>query len=142
MSTMSKNSTQIRPAVVERTMGCWNCLRSSKEAAVEFWKERRVKDLNIALQIAMNDPAGEKHPQVINIRRMVDQVDQGIAAGLFVRCRVGGSEADLISLTHLCDKWTAASGASVARDGQKVDKLPDELMEDHLADPLKTRKIQ
>jgi hypothetical protein len=31
----------------------------------------------------------------------------------------------------LCDKWSAAQGASVAREGAAPDKLPEELKDIH-----------
>lgn len=122
-------------------MGCYNCIHCDAEAAKQFWKDKRQKELAYATQQALADPLGEDAPQVIAIRRMIDAADKGVASGLLAKCRVGGSEADLISIGFLCDKWTARDGASVARDGKPVDKLPEELMEGMESGELTKRKI-
>lgn len=128
--------------IVERTMGCYNCTHSSTEAAKKFWEIRRLSDLEVAKQQAAADPMGERAPQVMRLKHMINETDKAVAAGLLCRCRVEGSPADLISLGFLCDKWTAAQGASVARDGAPVDKLPGELMEEVANGSLKRRTIK
>ncbi len=138
---------EIRPGgTIERRMGCHNCIHSSHDNAKKFWEDKRQKDLQQALDQALTDPMKEDAPQVKRIKHMVNEVDNAVAAGLLIRCRVGGSEADLISIAFLCDKWTAATGASEARDGAPVDKLPGEVMEEvqsgQLSKELKNRKIQ
>lgn len=122
-------------------MGCYNCIHKDAEAAVKFWATKRQKDLEVAMQQALIDPLKEQAPQVIQIRRMVDAADKGVAAGLLAKCKVNGSPADLISIGFLCDKWTGAQGSSVARDGSPVDKLPGELMEQVASGELTKRKI-
>ena len=116
----------------ERTQGCWNCKHSSRAAA--FWTQRRQQDLARALTIAQEHPAqGEEHTQVVNIRRMVDTIDNQVAAGTLLRCggdgktAAGDPVADLVAHNFLCHKWSGAQGASIARAGQRADDLPEEL---------------
>ncbi len=42
----------------------------------------------------------------------------------------GDPVGEFVFSTFLCDRWTAAQGASIAREGEKADKLPEELMDD------------
>lgn len=121
--------------VFERTQGCWNCIH--KVSAAKFWTERRQADLAKALNIAMNSKLGEQHPKVQNIKQMVNTIDHQVAAGLLIRCGQGlvtiGRTAngepvgDLVTANYLCDRWTGAQGASIARAGQAPDALPEEL---------------
>lgn len=118
----------------ERTQGCWNCIHGDFEEAGKFWTQKRVEDLQVATRKALESPMGEEDPQVRNIRRMTDAIDQGIRIGSLTRCRgqVGRDAqnnpvGDLVKSNYLCDKWTAKTGASVAREGQKADPLPMEL---------------
>lgn len=119
--------------VFERTQGCWNCRWSQRATA--FWTERRQWDLNKALTISMTSPLGEEDPKVQNIKNMVNKVDHGVASGSLLRCvsipkgrsANGDPVGDLVVHNYLCDRWSGATGASVARGGQKPDTLPEEL---------------
>lgn len=135
---MARNPSGGLP-VVQRSQGCWNCVSFSTDAAKQFWTTRRQKDLDIALSQSLADPQGESAQQVVNIRKMVDECDKAVAAGLLGKCMKGGTEADLVSLGFLCEKWSGRQGASVARDGA-LDKLPGELMEDVAAGKLPTKR--
>lgn len=134
--------------IFERTQGCWNCVHKSDPKP--FWNERRQKDLQRALDISLASKAGENHPKCLNIRHMVDKIDNLVAAGALVSCgtnlvRPGRSAdgqpvGDLIAPNYLCEKWTGAQGASIARAGQGPDPLPEELADklgDALPDPEK-----
>lgn len=120
----------------ERTQGCWNCVHFSHDKAKEIWKERRQADLQAALTIALDSPRGEDDQRVVNMRHMVDAVDTGIATFNLGTCTGGGVDANenpvgtFVKNNYLCHKWTGATGASVARAGQKADKLPMELLDD------------
>lgn len=117
----------------ERTQGCWNCVHGDFEKAKAVWKERRQADLAIAAGKAIESPLGENEPSVVNIRRMVDAIDTGIATHNLIKCTGKGVDAngnpvgDFVKSNYLCSNWSAAQGASVARAGQKADDLPMEL---------------
>lgn len=117
----------------ERTQGCWNCAHFSHDAAKEKWKVKRQEDLAVALRISMESPRGEEDQRVVNIRRMIDAVDVGLASYNLGTCIGKGLDAndnpvgDYVKTNYLCRRWNAASGASVARAGQAADKLPMEL---------------
>lgn len=119
--------------VFERTQGCWNC--AAMAPANEFWKEARTKDLQKAVNIAHTSILGENDPKVVNIRRMVDNVDHQVFSGTVIRCSSnpkgrtarGEPVGDLVAANYLCDRWRGATGASIARAGQKADALPEEL---------------
>lgn len=119
----------------ERTQGCWNCAHGSHDEAKTFWQDQRQKDLETATTKALESPQGESDPTVVNIRRMTDAIDTGIATHNLMRCTGKGVDAkdnpvgDLVKSNYLCRKWNAAQGASVARGGQKADDLPMELEE-------------
>lgn len=117
----------------ERTQGCWNCIHGDFDKAREYWKQKRQQDLAVAAQIALEGGQGEEHPRVVNIRRMVDAVDVGLATYNLTHCTGKGKDAngnpvgDFVKSNYLCTNWTAKQGASVAREGQKADDLPMEL---------------
>lgn len=121
--------------VFERTQGCWNCVH--KRSATEFWTKERQRMLTKALTISMHSKLGENHPKVFNIRTAVNQTDHNVAAGLLIQCGSnlvrpgrtadGNPVGDLVSANFLCDRWSGAQGASIARAGQKADALPEEL---------------
>lgn len=119
----------------ERTQGCWNCVHSSSDKAKEIWKDRRQQDLAAGLRISLESPLGEGDQRVVNIRRMVDAIDTGLATFNLTHCKGGGVDAHenpvgtFVKSNYLCHKWSAAQGASVAREGQKADDLPMELAE-------------
>lgn len=119
----------------ERTQGCWNCIHNSYDGAKDYWKDKRQQDLEVAAQKALASPQGENDPTVVNIRRMIDAIDTGLATHNLTRCTGKGVDAkdnpvgDFVKSNYLCRKWTAAQGASVARAGQKADDLPMELEE-------------
>ena len=76
---------------------------------------------------------GEEDPIVKNIRRMVDNVDHGLASGNLTTCTGRGQDAKgnpvgtFVKSNYLCTNWSGRTGASVAREGQKADDLPMEL---------------
>ena len=117
----------------ERTQGCWNCVHNDFDGAKERWKEARQRDLAAAAAIVLRSPTGESDPTVVNIRRMVDAIDVGLATHNLTRCKGPGVDAkdnpvgDFVKTNYLCRRWSAAQGASVAREGQKADDLPMEL---------------
>lgn len=116
-----------------RSQGCWNCKHGSYDMAKSWWKDRRQKDLEQAMAISLESPLGEEDPKVKNIRRMVDLIDHGMASGGLFKCLGSGVDAhdnpvgDLVKNSYLCRKWSAAQGASVAREGAASDPLPMEL---------------
>jgi len=81
----------------------------------------------------MLSPSGEKEPSVVNIRRMVDAIDVGLASGKLGKCFGGGVDSkdnpvgDFVMGSYLCRNWSGAEGASVARAGAAPDPLPAEL---------------
>jgi len=112
----------------ERTQGCWNCVNFRQgEPAVAFWSRKRAGDLQTAHGLALLKEKGEKDPVIVGMRQMINTIDQGVAAGLLGLCGVGASETDLVQNTYLCDRWTAQAGASVARAGEGLDELPEEV---------------
>lgn len=128
--------------IVERTQGCWNCVHFNLEKAKNHWWEKARQDLlNKATTLAVSSPLGESHPKVLAIRQMVPMVDGGIERHEWGMCRVGkqpdGSPVgEFVHRVYLCQIWTGAEGASVAREGQKADMLPEEVM-DRTFDPKK-----
>lgn len=119
----------------ERTQGCWNC--KHMVPAKDFWNDARQRDLQTALGIANDSLLGEQDPKAKNIRHMIDTIDHQVASGQLVRCGKNpkGKNAmnepvgDLVANAFLCNGWSAAQGASVARAGAAPDKLPEELIE-------------
>lgn len=114
--------------VLSRGQGCWNCIHG--DSAREFWTEKRKRDLLFAKQLAENSPRGEDHPQVVQIRKMIDTVDHSVAAHALLRCTKGVTAegepiGDLVAHNYLCSKWSGKTGASLAREG-KLDDLPEE----------------
>lgn len=64
--------------------------------------------------------------------RTLDGAERAIADGYMSLCLLPGNrDGDYKSDAYLCDKWSGAEGASVARAGQKADMLPEELKEIH-----------
>lgn len=128
--------------IFERTQGCWNCLHLADPKP--WWESQRQKDLQRALTIALNSKLGEQHPKCLNLKHMVNKIDHLIAAKALVRCGMnqrigrdakGNPVGDLIAPNYLCDRWSGAQGASIARGGQKADPLPEELA-DKLGDAM------
>lgn len=132
----------MKDRTVERAQGCWNCIHA--KPATEFWAQARQRDLAKAARIAVDSEQGENHVQVVNIRKMVDQVDHAVAQHNLIRCTTGKTAhgqpvGDLTPQNYLCDRWTARDGASLARQGGKLDKLPEELMAE--AQPMSMESI-
>lgn len=118
--------------IFSRGQGCWNC--KWMEKATAFWTDRRQADLRKALDIARTSPLGEQDPKVLNIRNMVDTCDHAVASGALVKCgsltaKTAHNEpiGDLVAHNYLCNSWSGATGASIAREGGKLDELPEEL---------------
>lgn len=126
-------NTGLSGRTFERTQGCWNCIHGDHDKAKAVWKDRRQADLAIAARKALESPMGENDPNVVNIRRLVDAIDRGIASGTLTKCTGPGVDSngnavgDFVKNNYLCHQWTARQGASVARAGQKADDLPAEL---------------
>lgn len=138
MNQKKPNAGAITAPIV-RTQGCWNCKHWSLEAGKAFWSNARLRDLQIAAGRAAAHPHGESETQVVNIRRMVDTVDVGVAKGELGSCLKQDLQrdqpiGDLVAHAYLCTHWSGKQGASLAREGAKADKLPGELMEDLRAD--------
>lgn len=66
-----------------------------------------------------------------NATRIMDNLDGAIAKGIYMLCKNKLSGHQYVNHRFLCDKWSAAVGASVARAGQAPDKLPEELKDIH-----------
>lgn len=119
-----------------RTQGCWNCKNWRAEKAKDLWWDHARGDLLAgATKIAVASPLGEKHPRVLAVRHMVPLMDEKAHTGELGCCSVGklpngDPVGDFVFSTYLCGQWSGAEGASVAREGEKADKLPEELMED------------
>jgi hypothetical protein len=127
---------------LQRAQGCWNCTSWSPETAKAFWNTKRLQDLAIACQRAESSPLGEAEQGVVNIRRMVAVVDDGVAKGELGGCMKRDLQrdkpiGDLVAHAYLCNHWSGRQGASLAREGGALDKLPDELMADVFADAEK-----
>jgi len=125
----------------ERSQGCWNCIHFDNDTkARAFWAACRKRDLATAALVAAADPRGMASPRAANIVRTVEAADVGIAAGSFGMCldpkrdaqEGEGSAGDFVQASYLCNHWTGAQGASVARAGDRADDLPQEL-EDKLS---------
>jgi hypothetical protein len=128
--------------VLSRGQGCWNCTGWDREKAKPLWEQKRQVDLQTALNIALELPDGEpktaeeaKTPQAMrcfNIKKMVDSLDHLVASGHVGCCTRGGRTADgnpvgdFVVHSFLCDRWNALAGASLAREGGKLDDLPEE----------------
>jgi hypothetical protein len=118
-----------------RTQGCWNCKNWRPEGAANLWWDHARGDLLAnATRIALDSPMGEKHPRVLAVRHMVPLIDEQAHLGKIGCCSVGKQPngdpvGDFVFSTYLCGQWSGAEGASVAREGEKADALPEELME-------------
>lgn len=125
--------TGLNDRVFIRKQGCWNCKHADYERARQWWQQKRQDDLQVALGITMESPFKEEDPKVLNIRRMVDLIDHGMAQGDLTKCFGPGLDAndnpigDVVRASYLCRQWSAAQGASVAREGEAADPLPMEL---------------
>lgn len=111
----------------ERTQGCWNC--SNARSANEFWTDRRKGEVaKLKMMMETMPTADETDAQA----RKIDTIDHSVAARALVHCKVGRTAkgdpvGDMVAHNYLCEKWSAAEGASLARAGQKADDLPEEL---------------
>jgi hypothetical protein len=86
-----------------------------------------------AQRIATADVQRELGQIVTQARRedaRFQKFDQMMATGQIGICVTGHSPGDFIDCRYLCDHWDAAQGASVATEGQPLDKLPEEVRED------------
>jgi len=118
-----------------RTQGCWNCRNFRVEKAKDLWWDHaRGALLANATKIAIESPLGEKDPRVVAVRHMIPLTDKKAHLGELGCCSVGKQPdgalvGDFIFSTYLCGQWSGAEGASVAREGEKADALPEELLE-------------
>lgn len=113
---------------ISRGRGCYNCTAwENQEKARSHWSHLRQNELQRAFLQSQMDPDGEKAQIVVNIRRMVDNVDRTVAAGVFGVCLKGKGNADLVHNAFLCDSWNGREGASIATAGHPIDELPGEL---------------
>lgn len=118
----------------ERTQGCWNCIHfDAGDKAKKYFSACKDRDMLIAARFAAEHPLGVRAPKVLQIAKTIDEAEAAIATGTFGICTGGGVTSDFVHNAHLCNKWTGAVGASVARAGGKADDLPDE-MKDKLGD--------
>ncbi len=114
-----------------RGQGCWNCINA--RSPIDLWKEKRAAKLAYAVQISLQSQQGEDDPEVVAIRRQVDQVDGHCARKEIFTCGQGRTAdgqpvGDFIASAFLCDRWSGQVGASLARaDNGKLDDLPEEL---------------
>ena len=127
--------------VITRNAGCWNCL-FMREAST-FWfgdKDkgtlgRREENLQAAVVLAIESPLGENHPKVLRLRRMVEFCDNAVRSRVMIRCGGGGVDAkgdpvgELVANSFMCRKYVASTGASLAREGQRINNLPEEVRE-------------
>jgi hypothetical protein len=122
------NHMTLKGRTFERTQGCWNCLRwENQELARKRWQDCERAELAAAEAIRLVDPRGEAAPKYLQIRKTVAQGRQMVFSGRFGVCLAGGVETDFVEAAHLCEKWSAKTGASIARAGAAPDPLPDEL---------------
>lgn len=119
--------------VITRNAGCWNC--KMMRDATEFWfgdktkgtLGRREENLQKAVQIAIESPLGERDQRVLNIKRMVVIVDEGVAQRAMVRCGGGHPDSELVANAYMCQHYVGADGASVARGTERINDLPEEV---------------
>ena len=98
----------------ERKQGCYNCRRwSNGELAESHFQKLRQRDVRILLE------RGRTLEQAEKIVSALDRLIKPPKAGL---CLAGGSEADLVMPTYLCEKWDGRVGVEGA-----YDKTPEEL---------------
>lgn len=136
--------------VVQRGQGCWNCING--ETASAFWTEQRKGKLLMLRQLIEQSGQGHaiKHdlvhgvvvdwsivkmtPAMDKVKSEIDTIDHSVAARALLRCTkgvtaFGAPVGDLVAHNYLCSKWTGRDGASVAREGGKLDALPEELID-------------
>ena len=131
----SKFPTIAKDRIVERNAGCWNCKHfSTEKAKTLWWSTARNATIAKGVQIAMSSPLGEQDPKVLAIRSSVPKTDIGMEQGTWGICgmagRGGGKGADFVNATGMCHVWTGAEGASVALEGERINALPEEVLED------------
>ena len=69
-----------------------------------------------------------------NATRIADNIEAAIGQGLYMICKNRGKPDKFdtyVNHRFLCDQWSAAQGASIAREGAAPDKLPEELKDIH-----------
>lgn len=111
----------------ERTQGCWNCKNfDNGDKAKAYWRDVcRPRDLRHAqaYEVAGNKKAAQE------TRDTIKAADEAIKAGVAGLCMIGKAKSDFVVHSFLCDSWSGALGASVAREGGAPDLLPAELKE-------------
>lgn len=111
-----------------RSSGCYNCKHwDNDEKARKHWQMCKQRDLNLAKSIELTDPRGASAPKVMQIRKNVSDANFAMNTGKFGICLRGKAGADFCQHNFLCDGWDGRDGASVAREGGKLDQLPGEL---------------
>lgn len=129
--------------IKERTQGCWNCTHWSSEKAIELWWNG-ARQAMAARGAEIAATAGIDDPRVQALKKDLPELDIGMETKLYGVCSgkgvtykdVGGRKVkepvgSFVQSAYLCEKWTGAQGASIAREGQKADLLPGEVIERH-----------
>lgn len=132
--------------IKERTQGCWNCVHFSTEKAIEIWWNG-ARQAMAARGAELAATAGLADPRVQALRKTLPEMDVGMETKLWGICTGGGftykevngrkvkqppfEDTQFIQNAFLCEKWTGAQGSSIAREGQKADLLPQEVVERH-----------
>ena len=124
--------------IAVRTQGCWSCIHGGaagyERAAKLWWEEARAATLQRGVEISLKSPHGENDERVKNVRRQVPLMDVQVEQHQWVTCKVGKDPkgnpvADFVASTYLCNQWSGAEGASIARAGKGPDLLPEEVVE-------------
>lgn len=126
---MSQRILVPKDRIVSRGQGCWNCIHGN--SANEFWTERRKSEL-VQLKILTDENPNSETRQ--RLAHKIDVIDHSVAAGALKHCTKGVTAAgepvgDLVAHNYLCSKWSGQQGASLAREGGKLDELPEELID-------------
>ena len=123
-------------APITRTQGCWNCKHFvTGDKVKSYFLDTSTRDLVKTAERAKRSPLGAKDPAVMEIRanfaKVAAMLDEEIP-------RIGlcgeNKQPGMIMHAYLCDHWSGAQGASIARAGEKADALPEELMEERFAE--------
>jgi hypothetical protein len=113
----------------ERAMGCWNCKHFDRGAASrKFWNEvAEPRDVEVGIQLVA---LGRVH-EAKELSERIKVARKAVKLGMLGLCtaRPKRVETDYVAHNYLCEGWTGAQGASIAREGAKADLLPGEIKE-------------